>query len=417
MYTKPTVWAEVDDEGRLVLPPESGQRYGLKPGAHLRIDEGKNDFRLHLPVTFLKKVYIEPTNCCNLDCRTCMRNAWDEELGLMTDETFSNLLAGLLDFSPLPLLFFGGLGEPLAHPRTIEWIAQAHTQGIRVEMITNGTLLLPKRSQELIEAGLDMLWVSIDGATPESYSDVRLGAELPKVIENLSYLKKIRPAGHFPRPELGIAFVAMRRNLQDLPKVITLGRSLGAKHFKVTNVLPYTQDMLPEMLYTRTLRNITYLPSPWLPSLSLPKFDLDETTSQIFIEALNSGCNVELAGTNLGIANDVCTFIESGAISISWDGAACPCPPLSHNFISYLHGVERISRKHVIGNVNERNLKDMWLDEEYVAYRERVHSFAFAPCTPCGGCELSQANEEDCFGNDFPACGGCLWTQGVIQCP
>jgi hypothetical protein len=25
--------------------------------------------------------------------------------------------------------------------------------------------------------------------------------------------------------------------------------------------------------------------------------------------------------------------------------------------------------------------------------------------------------EEDCYGNTFPACGGCLWAQGVIQCP
>ncbi len=26
-------------------------------------------------------------------------------------------------------------------------------------------------------------------------------------------------------------------------------------------------------------------------------------------------------------------------------------------------------------------------------------------------------NEEDCFGNTFPTCGGCLWAQGVIRCP
>jgi hypothetical protein len=24
---------------------------------------------------------------------------------------------------------------------------------------------------------------------------------------------------------------------------------------------------------------------------------------------------------------------------------------------------------------------------------------------------------EDCYGNAFPACGGCLWAQGIIQCP
>lgn len=59
----------------------------------------------------------------------------------------------------------------------------------------------------------------------------------------------------------------------------------------------------------------------------------------------------------------------------------------------------------------------MWLDPEYIAYRERVHSFAFAPCTTCDGCEMSLANETDCFSNVAPACGGCLWAQEVIQCP
>jgi len=47
-----------------------------------------------------------------------------------------------------------------------------------------------------------------------------------------------------------------------------------------------------------------------------------------------------------------------------------------------------------------------------------LQNFAFAPCTFCGGCDLSETNEEDCIGNDiFPVCGGCLWAQGIIQCP
>jgi hypothetical protein len=88
-----------------------------------------------------------------------------------------------------------------------------------------------------------------------------------------------------------------------------------------------------------------------------------------------------------------------------------------HTHVSYLHGKPRLSHRHVIGNVCERSLLDLWLDPEYVAYRERVQGFAFAPCTFCGGCDLSEANQEDCLGNPTPVCGGCLWAQGVIQCP
>lgn len=417
MSSNQTEWAHVDEDGRLVLPAEIMERYGLDPGARLRLEMGPNDIHLHRPVTHLAKVYIEPTNHCNLNCRTCIRHSWDEPLGRMTPETFESILAGISEFSPQPSIFFGGLGEPLFHPRTIEWISRAKEGGAFVEMITNGTLLTEQRSKELVESGLDMLWVSIDGSTPESYTDVRLGAELPNVLDNMYRFRKMRRGGHHPIPEIGVVFVAMKRNIDDLPEVITLGKRFGAKRFMVTNVLPYTEEMQSEMLYKRTLRDITYLPSPWLPSLRLSKMDLNETTRDAFFKALNSGCNVEYAGNNLGGSNDICTFIEEGSLTIGWDGGLSPCLPLLHDHVSYLHGKVRVSRRDIIGYVNEHSLAEMWFDEDYVAYRERVQSFAFAPCTPCGGCELSQANEEDCYGNTFPSCGGCLWNQGVIQCP
>jgi MoaA/NifB/PqqE/SkfB family radical SAM enzyme len=98
-------------------------------------------------------------------------------------------------------------------------------------------------------------------------------------------------------------------------------------------------------------------------------------------------------------------------------GGLSPCPSLLYNQVSYLHGKKRVSRRDIIGNVNEHSLAELWFDEGYIAYRERVQSFAFEPCTACGGCELFQANEEDCYGNTFPSCGGCLRNQCVIQCP
>jgi hypothetical protein len=65
----------------------------------------------------------------------------------------------------------------------------------------------------------------------------------------------------------------------------------------------------------------------------------------------------------------------------------------------------------------EHILCDLWNTKEHVAFRERVHNYDFPPCTMCGSCELSENNESDCFGNNFPTCGGCLWAQGIIQCP
>lgn len=420
LSTKPTTaWAEVDESGRLVIPPEVARQYGLTPGAKVRLDEGQNFVRLHRPVTHLTKVYIEPTVACNLDCITCFRNAWEQPIGRMSEETFERIFAGLKELDPIPSVYFGGIGEPLFHVKTIEWIRRIKRElGVKVELITNGTILTEKKSRELIDAGLDVLWVSIDGASPESYADVRLGAELPNVIANMKRLVNMRAPGHYPKPEIGVAFVAMKRNIKDLPQVIEIGKSIRAKYFSVSNLQPPTAELQKERLYVQATHNIAYLNADRLPRISLPKMDFNEDTRDALFAVFNSGLNVSYAGNNWGGANDVCNFVENGTMSIAWTGDVSPCWPLMHTHVSYLHNKPRLSRKHIVGNVREKSLQDIWLDPGYVAYRERLHNFVFAPCTFCGGCDLSEANEEDCLGNDIaPVCGGCLWAQGIIQCP
>jgi MoaA/NifB/PqqE/SkfB family radical SAM enzyme len=181
---------------------------------------------------------VEPTDHCNLDCVTCYRNNWAEALGRMTNATYGRILDGIKDLDPKPTIFFGGVGEPTLHTRLPDWIAQAKALGCSVEMITNGTLLTETLSRKLIAAGLDLLWVSIDGATPESYADVRMGAELPNVLHNLSVFRRLRGGEHFPRPEIGVAFVAMERNIDDLPAVLKIAQR-GAMHSS-QRVMPST---------------------------------------------------------------------------------------------------------------------------------------------------------------------------------
>jgi len=413
--------AQVDEEGRLTLPPEVIASYGLKPGASVCIDPTENGLSLRQPVTHLAKVYVEPANQCNLACRTCVRNTWDEPMGRMTDATFARIVEGLCAFSPPPTVFFGGVGEPLSHPHIAEMIDKAKGVGAWVELITNGTLLSEDLSHQLVAAGLDVLWVSLDGARPESYADVRLGAALPQVLVNLAGFRAAGQPAYRPTPEIGIAFVAMKRNIADLPDVLRLGSRLGATRYQVTNVLPYTADMRAETLYAAALTDPTYQPSRWTPHLDLTKLDVNNVTREALYQMMRSGRNISLAGQNLGRVNDRCPFIESGAAAISWDGGLSPCLPLLHDHVSYLDELnrfgERFSRRYVVGNLNERDLSDLWNDPAHVAFRERVQVFDFSPCTFCGGCELAESNEEDCFGNPFPTCGGCLWAQGVIRCP
>ena len=141
MNQKLEIQVEMDDQGRLVLPSEFVARYKLKPGTRICLEDNGNGLIMQPKFSIPAKVYVEPTNRCNLECRTCMRNVWEESTGEMSGSTFARIIEGLQAFSPVPRVFFGGLGEPLVHPNIIEMVAQAKGLGEPVKLITNGTLL------------------------------------------------------------------------------------------------------------------------------------------------------------------------------------------------------------------------------------------------------------------------------------
>jgi MoaA/NifB/PqqE/SkfB family radical SAM enzyme len=434
------LFARTDELGNLILPPEVAASYGIRSNSRLFIKKEANALKIPRPASQLNKLYIEVTDQCNLDCRTCVRHSWKEPMGRMSEPVFEKVIEGLSDFSPLPSIFFGGFGEPLLHPKIIDMISRLKALHIPVELITNGTLLTEEISRKLIHAGLDILWVSIDGAKPESYTDVRLGAVLPDVIRNIETFNRTRFAVDIHSTlRLGIAFVAMKRNIADLPPVADLARRLYANYLMVTNVLPYTQEMLGDVLYYNTL-NEGYFKYPELEfpvslrkpgtsemfcneysqpvlSVNLPRIGMNEETRKAYSLLMSSGIILNMGGISSLNANNRCPFIENGAGTINWDGNLSPCLPLMHSYDMYLDKFHRHSERWIVGNLKEKKLHDIWNTPDHLTFRERVQAFDFPPCTLCGGCEMIDNNEKDCFNNGFPTCGGCLWAQGFIQCP
>jgi len=365
----------------------------------------------------IARVNIELTNRCNLGCSTCMRHVWDEELGVMDLQLFEQIISGLAGFDPSPTVFLGGFGEPLSHPDILGMVSMAKRNGFRVEIITNGVLLNEDISHGLIERGLDRLWVSIDGATPGSYEDVRLGDNLPRVVANLQQFHALKVSGTKTLPNLGVAFVAMRKNILDLPAVIDLGRSLGADRFSISNVLPHSPDLLEQILYGRSLDDLETHDFQWDPDISFPRMDLDPIVQNVLgmlVGEQNYG-NVTRQVTSHPVRR--CPFITDESISIRWDGAVSPCLPLLHSHVSYLGETFRTSKACVLGNLHNQTLYDIWGLPQYTSLRERLRIFDFSPCVLCNSCEMAENNQEDCFGNIHPTCGGCLWAQGFIQCP
>lgn len=406
----------VDAAGRLFADPGDARSLGLLPGASLRLETGEALWVARRPVFDLAKVYVEPTNRCNLTCRTCVRNAWDAPTGFMAPEVFGAVLAGLRELPRPPSVFFGGFGEPLAHPEILPMVARARAAGASVELITNGILLDDPVRRALVTHGLERIWVSLDGATPEGYQDVRLGDELPRILENLRALRGLREASAGASPRLGLVFVAMRRNLSQLPAVVRLGRELGMDRLLVTNVVAYTDELRGEALYDEALAPGDG-DSPDRPAVLLPRLEPTAEVRRALAAVVEDGPADVRPRSAVSRGRNFCPFVEGGSVAVRWDGAVSPCLPLLHDCDSYLGRRLRHSNAYCVGNGRDRSLADLWHDPAYVELRQRVRSFDFSPCSSCNTCELAGDNSRDCSGSPLPACGGCLWAQGLIQCP
>ena len=405
---------EADTSGNIIIPENLASGMGISPGERVKFVKEGNAITLRLPMR-LSKLYIEPTNLCNLNCRTCIRHIWNEPSGMMSEETFEAIIKGIDSFPSLPdKVFFGGFGEPLFHPKILDMISLFKSLGMKAELITNGTLLKEDMIKSLIDAELDTMWISLDGSTPESFSDIRMGAELPNILENLTLLRRLNGGsrGFKQHMEIGVVFVAMKRNIAELPAVIEIATSIGASRMLVTNVLPYTKEMVKEPLYYNSINRNNF-------KLDLPLMDMDDTILKSIQKAKDS-ITMTIPFVDAEKFRNRCPFIEEGAGAIGWDGNLSPCLALLHSHdchLNFLNYNRRHSKKWAIGNVLDKDLFDLWNTPEHRAFRERVLDYDFAPCITCGGCDLSQSNEEDCIGNQFPTCGACLWGQGIIRCP
>ena len=416
----PTTWdITIGKDGGLYLPEEITRRWDLSPDCELTVKQTPYGVYLSPLHTPLSKVYVEPTTLCNLKCRTCVRNSWSEPTGSMSMSTFKKLLDDLEGVPSLGTMAFWGIGEPLVHPDIAEMVGLAHQQGIRTELITNGHLLNKDISKRLIEAGLDTLVVSVDGVSSEAYKDIRCGGDLQLIQENIDNLHKIRRELLMNTPEVGIEFVLMQRNLDQLPQLRDTAFSLGAKFIVLTNLLPYTEDMKDEILYGETTHYSSNAGrSRFFPEFMLPRLDmLPKYMEPIFKFMQPFGRAVFGEKEKAEFDDFLCPFIHEGSAAVTWTGDVSPCIALMHSYRCFVLGREKSIRRYTIGNVAQENMTQIWNKQEYSDFRKRVKRFEFAPCISCGGCEFSDSNEEDCVGNVHPVCGDCLWARRVILCP
>lgn len=84
-----------------------------------------------------KKIYLEITNACNLNCQFCIKNK--RKINYMTLDNYKYIINKIKDYTKEIYLHI--LGEPLLHPNIIDFIEYANNQNILVNITTNGYLI------------------------------------------------------------------------------------------------------------------------------------------------------------------------------------------------------------------------------------------------------------------------------------
>lgn len=93
-----------------------------------------------------KKIYIEITNSCNLNCSFCSKV--EKPKRMMTIEEFGHILSEIKTYTDN--IYLHVKGEPLLHPNLIEFLHIAEEFDIKVNITTNG-VLFPKKVEELVK--------------------------------------------------------------------------------------------------------------------------------------------------------------------------------------------------------------------------------------------------------------------------
>ncbi len=154
------------------------------------------------------------TRRCNLKCVHCYARSedisYDNEL---THEQSLAMIDDLADFG-VPVLLFSG-GEPLVHPRLVEYAQYAVSRGMRAVISTNGTLITREKAKQLKAIGLSYVGISLDGleATHDAFRGVRGSYQkVMQAIENCQH------AGI----KVGLRFTINKKNVADVPGIFDL---------------------------------------------------------------------------------------------------------------------------------------------------------------------------------------------------
>jgi MoaA/NifB/PqqE/SkfB family radical SAM enzyme len=316
-------------------------------------------------------IQVEVTSHCNALCvycpRTVFKESWqDQHLSL---ETFKKLEPVL---SRTELVHLQGWGEPFLNPEFFEIVAFANRAGCKVGTTTNAMLLNEETIRKVIESGLDILAFSLAGTT-ESNDVIRRGTSLKKVLKAIEILRKEKERKGIMTPEIHVAYMLFRSGIRELGALPALLEGLG-----VSQVVVSTLDFVP----TEELRNEAVIPA------TQKEYEKIRSALDRLVEAgREKGLNVHYHLVSPEKRREVCTENIQKALCVSSDGAVTPCVYTNLRVSGTYYDLKgkRVSyERMVFGNIHEKDVKDIWKENSYSAFRRSFCKKELAPtCQKC----------------------------------
>jgi radical SAM protein with 4Fe4S-binding SPASM domain len=189
-----------------VIFPESTENQKL--AQRLNID------KLESVLNFPRFFEIETVNACNARCTMCTINDWEKVKDVMMSDTlYAKFVDEVAEYAEwVDTVCLNRDGEPTLDKKLPQRVRMLKDVGIKkVTFATNAQLLVPKLVNQLIDARLDDIMISIDGITKNTYEAIRLRLNYDVVLENILSLIRIRNERNSPM-SIRIRMVLMESN-------------------------------------------------------------------------------------------------------------------------------------------------------------------------------------------------------------
>ncbi len=307
-----------------------------------------------------KFILIETTSRCNLRCIQCASLNPGYRKADLPIELFNKIIPALQKYRPAVAL--SGHGETLLHPQFFEMLEKVTELGCPVCFQTNGTLLTQENIDRIVKAGVTSITISMDGATPETYESIRRGARYERVLKNITNLNESKKRADTGCPSLAIEFVAMRRNIHELPDLVKKAAELGAVSLIIAELVEYDLTRGESLAHDELLAR-------WIEKAEA--------------EAQKTGIILQLPPHVPGRKNQE----NSCAPKDNLPPTKCR-DPWELTFIKLTGKVSPCcsARRFSCGDLNEQNLEDIWHGENYRALRRAM--LAGSPPEMCKKCHL-----------------------------